>query len=483
MSVNTGFQGLPVTEVVPEAIPALQDGMTKSSLLVGRRRIRFQPQTGTTANPGSIVQFVLSDSSSLLDVNSAVLSFRATLNNGTVGTPPTNSQTTPCALDDGVSVFRRMQVSLNANLVEDIDNVHRLTNMEVYASADLPTYQGALSFGGWWKYNPQLSNVVGGTAATGTPVIAYNPALGDLSGNASGGIWHSAGVRQIAGEDRAIALSLMSGFFRTKQYIPLNLLGEMVLQFTLASAEEAILQSGATDGNYQLTDIFLECDVVTPHYMLAEMMNKVANSEGENGIVIPYSSSIVSQGQAITSSGQQSIIVSRATNNLRKILYAHQLTAGLSSKNFPSVSCFAFNNTSSWQVRVGSYYAPSQPATSAPRMFALLQSAYGEPLNEKNGIINRNLYTTTTALTGLVSEGFQKNARNDCFIVGYGFDNFKNTGGTNTLDSDGFSVLGMAGSQVVVQVTVGSQAVTPVVSLDATRYLVIQNGGLRIIGV
>ena len=41
--MNTGFQGLPVSEVVPEAIPALSDGMTKSSLLVGRRRIRFQP--------------------------------------------------------------------------------------------------------------------------------------------------------------------------------------------------------------------------------------------------------------------------------------------------------------------------------------------------------------------------------------------------------------------------------------------------------
>lgn len=475
--MNTGFQGLPVSEVVPEAIPALSDGMTKSSLLVGRRRIRFQPQTGTTANPNSIVQFVMADSSSLLDVNSATISFKVT----TSGT--TSTATTPLALDDGVSWCRRMQVSLNGNLVEDIDNCHRLANMEVYASADAPTYQGALSFAGWWKFNPQLANAAGGAVASGAACLAYNPAFGDISGNASGSIWHAAGVRQGAGEDRVVPLSLLSGFFRTKQYIPLNLLGEMVLQFTLASNEEAILQSGATDGAYALTDIFLEADVVTPHYMLAEMMNKVANSEGENGIVIPYESAIVSQGQVIQSAGQQSVIISRATNNLRRILYAHQVTAGLTSKAYPSVSCFPWNSTSSWQVRVGSYYAPSQPATSAPRMFSLLQSAYGEPINEKCGLINRQTYVTTTSAAGVVSEGLQRNARCDAFIVGYGFDNFKNTGGTNVLDADGFSVLGQAGSQVVVQVTVGSVTVTPVVSLHATRYLAIQNGGLRIIGV
>ena len=55
--VLNSFQGLPVTEVIPAA--ARVGGVAKSSILTGRRRIRFQPQTGTTAAPGSIVQFVL----------------------------------------------------------------------------------------------------------------------------------------------------------------------------------------------------------------------------------------------------------------------------------------------------------------------------------------------------------------------------------------------------------------------------------------
>lgn len=469
--MNNSFQGLPISEVVPEAIPAMGEGMSKSSLLVSRRKIRFQPQTGTTATPGSIVQFVLADSSSLLDVNSATISFTAT-------TTGTGVET----LDDGASVFRRLQVSLNGNLVEDIDHAHRLANMEVYGSADKSWYQSAGSYGGWWKFNPDLC-VGQASVANAAAIQAYNPAFGDVGATAPGtptGVWAAAGTRTAAGEARIVPLSLLSGFWRCKQYVPLNLLGELVISFTLASAAEACLQAtGATDASYTLSDIFMECDVVQPHYALQELMTKVANSEGESGIVIPYESAIVSQGQSITS-GTSSVIVSRATNNLRRLLYAHQLTAGLSSANFPSVSAFGYNATSNWQVRVGSYYFPSQPATTAARMFGLLQGAYGEAVNDKSGLANRVIYEQTTAADG--TGGNTQKAFADMFIVGYNFDSYKNTSGTNVLDADGVSVLGQAGSQVVVQIT-QTGSVTPVVALIATRYLSLMNGTLRIIGV
>jgi hypothetical protein len=491
--MNNSFQGLPISEVVPEAIPAMSEGMTKSSLLVSRRKIRFQPQTGTTAAPGSIVQFVLADSSSLLDVNSATISF-------TVTTTGTGTET----LDDGPSWCRRMQISLNGNLVEDIDHCHRLTNLEVYSGADKNWLQSAGSYMGYWKLNPDI--VIGNpvpaagvaafagatwgaalapanTTALGNYLQAYNPGYGDCGAQVIGtptGPWAAAGVRTAAGETRVNPLSLMSGFFRTKQYIPLNLLGELVISFTLASAQEAIFQqNGSSDGSYSLSDIFMECDVVQPHYALQELMTKVANSDGESGIVIPYESAIVSQGQAITS-GTSSVIVSRATNNLRRLLYAHQLTSALGSWNFPSVSCFGFNATSNWQVRIGSYYFPSQPATTAARMFGLLQQVQGEAVNSKPGVINRTLYEQTTAADG--TGGNVRNAFNDLFIVGYNFDSYKNTSGTNVLDADGVSVLGQAGSQCVVQVT-QTGAVTPVIALIATRYLSLMNGTLKIIGV
>lgn len=480
MALNNSFQGLPISEIVPEAVPAMNEGMTKSSLLVSRRKIRFQPQTGTTAAPGSICQFVLADSSSLLDVNSATISF-------TVTTTGTGTET----IDDGPAVFRRMQVSLNGNLVEDIDHAHRLANMEIYGGGDKAWMQGPGSYAGYWKLNPDLVVGTGLPAGGATPTAAqvaaaayaYNPGYGDCGGAAPAapvGTWAAAGARTAAGETRIVPLSILSGFFRTKQYIPLCLLGEMVLSFTLASAAEAVFQAtGAQDGNYSLSDIFMECDVVQPHYALMELMTKVATSDGEAGIVIPYESAIVSQGVAL-SSGTASVIVSRATNNLRRLLYAHQLTAGLSTWNFPSVSCFGYNAATNFQVRIGSYYMPSQPASSDARLFGLLQSVYGEAVNDKPGVINRNLYTQTTAANG--TGGNVRNAFSDAFITGYNFDSYKNTSGTNILDADGVSVLGQAGSQVVVQIT-QTGSVTPVIALLATRYLSLQNGTLKIVGV
>lgn len=497
MSLNNGFQGISISEVVPEAIPAMNEGMTKSSLLVSRRKIRFQPQTGTTANPGSIVQFVLADSSSLLDVNSATIGF-------TITTTGTNVET----MDDGASWCRRMQVSLNGNLVEDVDHAHRLANMEVYGGGDKAWMQSSGSYAGFWKLNPDLAvaNPVATTAALagatwgaatgaanstvlGNLLQAYNPGYGDVGAQVPAtptGLWAAAGARTAAGETRIVPLSILSGFFRCKQYIPLALLGELVISFTLSSAAEAIFQrTGSQDGNYQITDCFMECDVVQPHYALMELMTKVATSDGEAGIVIPYESAIVSQGQAI-GSGTSSVIVSRATNNLRRLLYAHQLTAGLSSWNYPSVSCFPYASASNFQARIGSYYFPSQPATSDARMFGLLQSVYGEAVNDKPGVINRNLYTQTTLTDG--TGGNTRNAFADCFITGYNFDSYKNTSGTNILDADGVSVLGQAGSQIVVQITAtpvgaGTPTLTPVVALLATRYLSLQNGTLKIVGV
>ena len=346
--------------------------------------------------------------------------------------------------------------------------------MEIYGGADKAWYQSAGSYAGFWKFNPDLA-----TANQGTGGFAYNPGYGDVSG-----VYLPASVRTTAGEDRLIPLSIMSGFFKTPQYIPLNLLGELVVSFTLASPQEALWQpTGNSDGSYSLTDIFMECDVVQPHFMLQELMNKVANSEGENGIVIPFEAPIVSQGQTLTSGSNLSVIVSRATNNLRRLLYAHQLTAGTGSINFPGVSTFGYNACTSWQVRIGSLYFPSQPATTAARMFGLLQTAYGEAVNEKPGLANRNIYEETTSATGVATKvTSNRNAYADMFIVGYNFDSYKNTSATQVLDADGVSVLGQAGSQVVVQVS-QTGSVTPVIALVATRYLSLMNGSLKIVGV
>jgi hypothetical protein len=164
-TVLSPFAGLPVAEVVPDAMEVR--GVSKSSLLVGRRRIRFTPQNGTSQNPGGIIQFVLADSTSLLDVNSMLISFTAkTTGTGTV------------TFDDGPAWCRRIQVSLNGQLVDDTDNAHRNTNAQIALNADKSWYAGPGSFAGYWAMNPDLAT----NYASGS---AFAPQFADVSGAAT----------------------------------------------------------------------------------------------------------------------------------------------------------------------------------------------------------------------------------------------------------------------------------------------------------
>jgi len=465
-ALNANFMGLPIEEVVPDA--AMVKGVSRSSLLTGRRRIRLQPQTGTSASANSIIQFVLADSSSLADLNSAVLSYTIT----TTGTGDTS-------LDDGPAWCRRATVALNGTNIDDTDLANRWSNAQVYAGADRSTYNGPLSFAGFWAQN---NNMPSGTTY---PPTAY--ALGDVSGALV-----SSSVRYKAGAQYAIPLSLISKFFATKPYLPLSQCGELVVQLLCATNAEAIFQrSGNTDGSYSLTNIFLEIDMVQPHFLYAEMLNRVTQLEGEHGVVIPYNAVISAQSQAVTSSGQANIVTSLATNNLRKVIVTMSPTDYLASINYPSVSAFGNHALSGLQFRCGSLYFPSQEAINNGSIFWTTQSAFagGEPLHVRNGIIDIQTFTKTTGpapaavnVTGVT----QKQYWADSCVVGYGFDNYK---GGEPLDADGISVLGQAGSQLVTLLRIAPSAtyfpsgVTPNIHLERTRYIVLKNGALRVEGV
>ena len=467
-ALATNYAGYPVEEVVPDA--AMVKGVSRSSLLTGRRRIRLQPQTGTSAGPNSIIQFVLADSSSLADLRSAVLSYTIT----TTGTGDT-------AIDDGPAWCRRATVALNGTNIDDTDLANRWANAQVYAGADRSTYNGPLSFAGFWAQNNGLPS---GTAyGTSNP----NYMIGDVSGALV-----AASVRYKAGAQLAVPLSLISKFFNTTQYLPLSQCGELVIQLLCATNAEAIIQrSGATDGAYTLSNIFLEIDMVQPHFLYAEMLNRVTQLEGEQGVVVPFNAVISAQGQSVTSSGQANIVTSLATNNLRKVIVTMSPTGNLADINYPSVSAFGNHSLTGLQFRCGSLYFPSQEAVNTGSIFWTTCSAFagGDPLHVRNGIVDIQTFTKTTGpqpvgfnVTGVT----QKQYFADSCVIGYGFDNFK---GGEALDADGICVLGQAGSQLVTllriapNLTYFTSGVTPNIHLERTRYLVLKNGALRVEGV
>lgn len=486
------FMGVPVEELIPDA--AMVKGVSRSSLLTGRRRVRLQPQTsasvgtwtsatsGTSAN-GQIIQFVLADSTSLLDLNSLVFSCTSQ----TFGTNAAGANGT--ALDDGPAFIRRITVSLNGTVIDDTDNAHRFANANVYASADRSWYNGAGSFAGYWTSNPNMS-VENGSAYSST---YYTPVVGDLSGSL---LSASSRYQTATGFQGAYPLALVSTLFRCKQYLPISQCGELVIQIVLASPNEACWQRGgvanaaqATAG-YVLSDIFLEADFVQPHYMYQEMLNRVTQLEGEQGLVVAYDATIGAQGQSLTANSVQNIITSLATNNLRKIQMTFTPTNWLGTASYPTVSCFPNNNLTEVQYRVGSLYFPSQPANSTGRIWWMTQSAFngGNPLHHNNGVIDYNLFVKTTnpAAPGasLGTVGNRQQVFGDSCVVAYSFDTLK---GGEELMADGISVLGQAGSQIVsivrVDGTLISGGITPNIHLTRTRYIVLKNGSLRVEGV
>ena len=469
-TVISPFAGLPVSEVVPDAVEV--KGVSKSSLLVGRRRIRFQPQTGTTASPGGIIQFVLADSASLLDVNSMVLSFNAS----------TSGTTTNPAFDDGPAWCRRIQVSINGQLLDDTDNAHRNTNAQVTLNADRSWYQGPGSFAGYWAMNPDLAVNYGALNET-----TFEPRFADVSGGLTNAI-----ARGVAGTSYAVPLGLLSSALRCKQYWPLANMGELVVQITLAQAAEALIQpAGGTNPNYSITDLFIEADLIQPHSMYMELLNRVTQMEGEHGLVIPVDTTIVAQGQAISAGAyDSSVVVSRATNNLRKVFVTATPTSALASAGYPSVSCFPWLGSGAQvQFRIGSLYFPSQPANSAARLFWMSQKAFGEPVNDRGGVANILTYQNqTNSSTGAVTNSPAGVAAAqsrlkfaDRFVCAYNFDNYQ---GGEELDADGVSVLGQAGSQLIAQLKgTALESITPTISLVATKYISLKDGALKIIGV
>jgi hypothetical protein len=473
-------------EVVPAA--ASVKGLTRSSILTQRRRIRLAAQTGrdvgtgtgaTAANGGNQqLQFLLSDAGGLVDPASICLVY--------------NFCTNAAVPDDG-HPFTRVQVSLNGQLLDDVNSAAKNTNAEVALGATKDWYSTSGSWCGFELLNNELNT---GTASVSNAAAlqSYCSAWGDVSGN-----WTNIEARYddaatvanpLGGQQRVLPLGLISGVGRMKNYLPLNILGELSFTFYTGSANEVLFSTSGGTPDFCLKGCYLIADIVIPHPAYAEVLARMANEGAEGGLSMPYESTIVSQGGVMTSSASAltdySIIVSRATNNLVRSLVWLQPQARLTSSQYPVQSCFNHGFTNKIQWRVGSQFYPSIPAEGDADIWATAASAYGTAgLNEQNGVANRILWAQTTPITQVAAhtngEGVYKFNYSDKFTPAYGFRIVK--GAAEEVAMDGVSLAGASGSQMVVAITAAPAVDTaPFVSMVATRVIQAANGQVRILG-
>ena len=498
----------PMEEVLPAALAV--KNLSRASVLTQRRRVRVAPQTGVNYGPTpptasanaaqQQIQFLVSDQGGLLDPSSVCVVY--------------NIQTTGTGNDcpDDGHPFVRAQITLNGQVLDDIQQAAKATNAEVKLGASQSWYKTSGSFCGFELLNGELGvGVLDSAAFVANSQAGYNPAYGDVSnntvhvcnrvsnaapsftptGSANTGATSVGVVNILGGEQRVLPLGLLSGVGRMRNYLPLGVLGQLSLTLLTGSNGEICFQNSAsTDAYYSLRGVYLEYDVVIPATPYADILNKMATDPSEGGLILPYESTIMASSGTIPSSAtlsETSVIVSRATNNLVRSFFIMQPQALLQAYNFPIQSCFGFGQTQKVQWRIASQFFPSIPAEGEGSMWAMSQEAYGAAGNSENGgCINREMWhqDTSKAAAAIVPTPYYGNRKfnwSDSFIPAYNFRNVK--GLADQVDLDGVSLSQASGAQLVFAITCAPGAtMTPTLGVVATRMISARAGAITIVG-
>ena len=495
--LNQSGDLMPFAEVVPAA--ASFGAPERSSILTSRRRVRTTPQTGPSIGSagagagGQQVQFLISDAAGMIDMRSVVINY----------TQLVSGASAPCP-DDGTP-FTVVQALLGGQLLENIQNAPKVMNAEMCLAGSKTYYQTAGSFQGFELLSDDLDTIF--TAPTSATYVAgsqnaYGFVAGNLTAiNARATRAAAAQYNNIAGVQRSVPLGLMCGLGRCSQYVPLAVLGDLSLVFQTGQPNEVLVANTATTGaDYSLSQISLEYDVVIPDQRLFSVLQKVA-TEDPVGLVIPYESSIVATGGVIAGSPsgltENTIIASRATNNLLRAAVIQIPAQGVSSLTYPSQSCMSKAGVFSAQYRVGSTVYPQTAPSGDASLFNMSLAAYGSVMQENGSITNRVLWANSTSATtagtigvhetAVAYYGATQNATDvkfafgDRCVIAYGFQTVKGAAEPNMVD--GVSLAGSSGSQIICTL-VSAPAVnyTPYIILTALRFIVAKGGASSVMG-
>jgi hypothetical protein len=485
---------------IEEVLPAgMRTGLTSGSVVMNSKTVKVVPQGGPTLGSAGAgggnrqLSFLLSGNGGLIDLRSARLNYTVT-NTGTTG---------PVVTDDGhpLSIFN---VLLGGQPVEQITNAARLTNMEMTLAGSKSYYCTAGSMQGFRLLNGDLVSTV--PVAGAGSVVASDSQYGYVTNNLAdcqSREQRSATVQtgNYSGEQRSIPLSLISGFFRARQYLP-DMLGDLTVTCATLSAPEFIFNdaNGATTGDYSLDNISIEYKVIFPDPRYSAKLREIMMNPNDS-LLFAYESAIVSTGAQVATSAsaltENTLIVSRATNSLSRAAIAFVSASGQASYNHLGQSCFAHAGVFSAIIRVGSSTYPNFPAQGDAALFNMSLAAYGSPTNENGSVTNRALwcqstkYVTTGAAASFetqkgvytsASTTDVKFAYGDRCVLAYGFRGAQ--GIADDIDiGDGLNMSQASGSQLqwVIQ-QAPLEAYQPYVALTATRVIKCSGGAVSILG-
>jgi hypothetical protein len=490
---------------IEEVLPAgMRTGLTSGSVVMASKTVKVTPQGGQnlgSAGSGagnSQLSFLLSGNGGLIDLASARLNY----------TVQVTGSTGPVCTDDGhpLSIFN---VLLGGQPVEQITNAARLTNMEMTLGGSQQYYKTAGSLQGFRLLNSDLVSAM--PVAGSNSVIASDGQYGYVAANladcqAREQRTAAPQTGNFAGESRSIPLSLISGFFRARQYLP-DMLGDLTITCSTLSDTEFIFNdsNAASTGSYSLSNISIEYKVIFPDPRYSAKLREIMMNPSD-ALLFAYESAIVSTGAQVAASPtaltENTLIVSRATSSLTRAAIAFIVSAGQASYSHLGQSAFAHAGIFSAQIRIGSSVYPNFPSQGDASLFNMSLAAYGSPSNENGTVTNRALWAQSTKFvtTGanssletqkavytvadppVPSTADIKFTYGDRCVVAYGFRSSQ--GRADEIDiGDGVNMSQASGSQLqwVIQ-QAPLEAYQPYVALTATRVIKCSGGAVSIVG-
>lgn len=474
-----------IQEVLPAA---LKTGLSSAGLLLQRKTVKVAPQGGQvlgTAGAGAgnrQLNFLLSAGGGLIDPSSVRLNYNVQVS-GTGALVST---------DDG-HPLSIVNVLLGGQPLEQITSACRLTNMELAVAGSQSYYKTAASF----QVGSLLNNDITTVAEA---VNQYGFVMNNLTDcKARQTRAASPQTGNITGEPRSFPMSLVSGFFRCKQYIP-DALGDLVITAQTLSAVEYVFNAGSTaDGDYSMNNISVEYEVVYPDPRYANVLRKVMTDPAD-ALLIAYESAIVSTGAQVTASAtslvENTLIVSRSSTNLTRAAIAFVNAAGQAAANYPGQSAFSHAGIFSAQVRIGGNIYPNQAAQGNASLFNMSLSAYGSPTLESGSITNQALWSQSTAYvtsgtpTSLETAAATyvtpsttdvRFAYGDKCVIAYGFRAAGGEGAPEMLDGVNTSAAGGAQLQWVIQ-QAPLAVYQPYVALTAIRVIKCSGSAVSVLG-
>jgi hypothetical protein len=431
-----------IHEVVPD-VGKLGSKLSASSVIAARRRVRIVPQSGQNYTIGAggganTINILIQDGQSYADLLSAALNFEVEVYDSG------NASGTTLALDDGAfCVFRRALVSLNSTLMDDIDLLPKKVLQETYATVDDSWYS---TVGSWMGLYKAGSGGAFGVSNDGVTFVGKYDVPDKVALAASRQFFAgTAGLTAptVPGQNKyTVPVCMLSSFFRNETLFPLRNAGQLYLQLNLQDALTACV--GGTTGanpivpNYRIKNLTLDMDFVDMHPMYLSMMDSVMERPEEDGVRWPFDAHLVSAQNLPSGDGPQSVILSKASQNMRQIAVGIQPQAGLSLVGYPKNSTWANPGFVDIQTRIGSLYFPAFNSIGEQRAYSDLQNAYGSPASlDKSGLVDvRNYYQSTPAGTSFVPGPTTAKNYSDMWLWSYCFDRLKHAKLTG-VDLDG----------------------------------------------